>query len=189
MPHLSYVRLAVVLLSVCTQGGPIDVVLAASPSTAIRGAPLVEMLPGRTYAAGTRVHIPKGNMACIIPAGWQAQLPEGADAIIVTSESGAGFVMIFAILNLTESELVTLLAESQPITHDLVFEPTGPVVKKGDRLTASYRAGTLVGRALSVMGKASEGVLFFLGRPPTEASHPDQVLEHLADSAERIDAR
>lgn len=92
--------------------------------------------------------------------------------------------MVLMILNLTEEELTGLLGEPQPITHDLVFEPAGPVVKRGNRVEAAYEAGSLSGHALTVMGPNQQGVLFFLGRPRTEAEQPDQVLDELADSTE-----
>lgn len=142
------------------------------------------MQPGLTYAGGTRVHIPKGTASFVIPAGWHAQLPEDSDAVIALSDSGAGFVLAFMVLNLTEEELTALLHEPQPITHDLVFEPVGPVVKEGNRLAATYTSGTLAGRAVTITGSDRQSALFFLGRPPTDASQPDRVLDELADSTE-----
>jgi len=142
------------------------------------------MQPGQAYAAGTRLHIPKGSASFLIPPGWHAQLPEGSDAIIAVSESGAGFIMVFMILNLSEEELTALLKEPQPITHDLIFLPRGPVVKTGNRLTAFYEAGSLSGRALTVLGPAEQGVLFFLGRPRSDAHDADRILEDFAESTE-----
>lgn len=147
-------------------------------------SPAVEMEAGSAYAAGTRLHIPKGSASFVIPPGWHAQLPEDSEAIIVVSEAGAGFVMVFMILNLTEDELTVLLGEPQPITHDLVFEPAGPIEKRGDRVIAAYESGSLSGRALTVLGPNQQGVLFFLGRPRSESNQTDRVLEELADSTE-----
>jgi len=158
---------------------------APKPSSAVS----LDMQPGRAYGAGKRVHIPKGSASFVVPTGWHAQLPEDSDAIIAVSESGAGFVMVFMILNVSEEELTALLAESQPITHDLVFEPSGPVVKKGNRVTATYEAGSLSGRTMAVLGPAQQGVLFFLGRPRTESSEADRVLDDLAESIVFIDSK
>lgn len=147
-------------------------------------SPPVEMQPGRAYPAGTRVRIPKGAASFVVPAGWHAQLPEDSDAIIAVSESGAGFVMIFMILNLTEEELTAVLSQPQPLTHDLIFEPAGPVTKRGGQLTAAYQAGSLSGRALTLMGPNQQGVLFFLGRPPSQSPDADRVLDDLAASTQ-----
>ena len=92
--------------------------------------------------------------------------------------------MVFMVLNLSDDELTSLLSEAQPITQDLVFEPVGRVIRKGNRLAASYAAWSLVGRSLAVIGPNQEGVLYCLGRPPTESSQPDRVLDDLADSTE-----
>ena len=157
---------------------------AGSLSRKTQSFPTVEMQPGRAYAVGARVHIPQDSASFAIPAGWHAQLPEDSDAIIVVSESAAGFVMVFMVLNLSDDELTSLLSEAPPITQDLVFEPVGRVIRKGNRLAASYAAWSLVGRSLAVIGPNQEGVLYCLGRPPTESSQPDRVLDDLADSTE-----
>lgn len=178
-----------VVVSLWWSVGPIAETEAGFQAEATQPVPTVEMQPGQSYPAGTRVQIPKGSASFIISAGWHAQVPEDSETIIAESESGAGFVMVFMVLDLTDEELIALLGEPQPITHDLVFEPDGQVVRKGNRLAASYRAGALVGRAVIVMGPNQQGVLFFLGRPPTESNQPDRVLDDLADSTEFAPAK
>lgn len=182
--HAFAYPLGLLLFSLWSCSWSVTEAQAESPINKTQAFPAVEMQPGQTYAAGTRLHIPKGNASFVIPAGWHAQLPEDSEAIIAVSESGAGFVMVFMILNMTEEELIALMGEPQPITHDLVFEPAGPVVKKGNRVTAGYEAGSLSGRAVTVLGPDQQGVLFFLGRPRTESNQPDQVLDDLAESTE-----
>lgn len=186
MPSFVHFRVAFLLISLCWCGESVTETQAGSPTHKTQSSTVVEMQPGQAYAAGTRVHIPKGGASFVIPAGWHAQLPEDSEVIIAVSESGAGFIMVFMILNLTEEELTALLAEPQPITHDLVFEPIGPVTKKDNRVTAAYEAGSLSGRAVTVMGPNRQGVLFFLGRPHMESSEPDLLLDELADSTEFI---
>jgi hypothetical protein len=139
-------------------------VAAAGPGPAVEGQ------PGQSYGPGTRLLIPKGRASFVIPAGWQAQRPDDSETIVAVSDSGAGFIMVFMLLDMTEEQLTALLAEPQPLTHDLVFEPTGSITKKGNRLTASYESGSLSGRALTVM------------RP----DQADRVLDELADSTEFV---
>ena len=102
--------------------------------------------PGQTYAAGTRLRIPEGTASFEIPSGWHAQRPEESEAIILQSEAGDGFIMVFPMLNLTEEALIALLVERQPITHDLVFEPSGPVTKVGNRVNAITRSALFPAR-------------------------------------------
>jgi hypothetical protein len=139
---------------------------------------------GQTYAAGTRLRIPKGTASFEIPSGWHAQRPEESETIILLSDAGEGFVMVFMMLNLTAEALTALLGERQSITHDLVFEPSGPVTTLGNRVMANYKSGSLSGQAISVMGPGQESVLFFLGSPPTDCDAPARVLEGLADSTQ-----
>jgi hypothetical protein len=184
MHSLTFPRIALCLIGLLGCLALVADGRAGEPTQRSRIVPPIEMRPGQSYAGGTRVRIPKGAASFVVPTGWHAQLPEDSDAIIAVSDSGAGFVMVFMVLNLTEEELTALLREPQPITHDLVFDPVGTVVKRGNRLTASYRGGSLEGRAVAIMGPDRQGVLFFLGRPPTDASQPDLVLDELADSTE-----
>ncbi|WP_145976123.1 hypothetical protein [Nitrospira moscoviensis] len=153
------------------------------PVATADSSPAVEGQPGQSYGPGTRLLIPQGRASFVIPAGWQAQRPDDSETIVAVSDSGAGFIMVFMLLHMTEEQLTELLAEPQPLTHDLVFEPTGTVAKKGNRLTASYESGSLSGRALAVMGP-DQAVLFFLGSPHTDSGHADRVLDELADSTE-----
>lgn len=138
----------------------------------------------QTFPSGIRVAVPKGRASFLVPPGWNAQLPEESEAVVLVSESGAGFIMVFMILNVGEDELMQLLAEPQPMTHDLVFQPSGTVTKRGNRMAAEYEAGSLSGRALTVMGPDQQGVLFFLGRPRADTSPADRVLNDLANSVE-----
>ena len=140
--------------------------------------------PGQSSAAGTRLRIPKGTASFEIPSGWHAQRPEESEAIILLSEAGDGFIMIFPMLNLTEEALIALLGERQPITHDLVFEPSRPVTRVGNRVMADYKAGSFSGHAICLMGPGQESVLFFLASRPTDSDAPASVLEQLADSTE-----
>jgi hypothetical protein len=168
----------------CGTGLVIDA-LAEPPSHGTSGSPIVEMHPGLEYAPGTRISISKGHASFVVPDGWHAQLPEDSETIILVSESGVGFGMVMA-LNMTEEEMIGLMGEPQPMTHDMVFEPAGPVLKKGNRVTASYEAGPLTGRAVTVLGPTQQGVLFFLGRLRTEVQEPDRLLDELATSTEFV---
>ncbi len=154
-------------------------VRAASPEE-----PVVQLQPDRPVPSGSRVAVPKGRASFRVPSGWTAQLPEDSEAIVLVSESGAGFVMAFMVLNVGEEELMQLLSEPQPMTHDLVFQPSGTVTKRGNRMLAQYEAGSLSGRAMTVMGPDRQGVLFFLGRPRANTSPADRVLDDLANSVE-----
>lgn len=74
----------------CCAGSQIEA-WAGSPLSTVQSPSAVEMQPGQTYVAGTRLRIPKGSASFVIPAGWHAQLPEDSEAIIAVSESGGGF--------------------------------------------------------------------------------------------------
>lgn len=155
---------------------------AQSPSPTSPQPPItIERQPGHSYRAGTRVRVPNGTASFLIPAGWRGEQLDNLAAVLLVSEKEAGFVLAFAILNQTEEELVILLGEPQPITDRLVFEPTGTVTRKGNVVTASYVAGTLIGRGLAIVGPESQGILFLHGRPQKESRPSLSPLDELAD--------
>jgi hypothetical protein len=147
---------------------------------------VVEIQPGRSYGGGTRLHLPRGAASFVVPRGWQAQLPEDSEALILTSDSGTGFLMVVMILDQSEEAIMALMDEPQAMTHEMIFQPVRPAEKQGNRVTAAYDAGSLAGRAVTVLGPNQQGVLFFLAKPRIEWEQPDRLLNELADSAEFV---
>ena len=141
----------------------------------------IDMEAGHSYRAGTRVRVPNGAASFLIPAGWRGEQLDNLAAVLLVSEKEAGFVLAFAILNQTEEEVATLLGEPQPITDTLVFKPTETVMRKGNTLTASYVAGTLIGRGLAIVGPDLQGILFLHGRPKNEPRASLSPLDELTD--------
>ncbi|MCC6140716.1 MAG: hypothetical protein IT389_08890 [Nitrospira sp.] len=144
----------------------------------------VDMQAGQSYRAGTRVRAPNGAASFLIPTGWRGEQLDNLAAVLLVSEKEAGFVLAFAILNQTEDELFALLGEPQPISETVVFEPTGPVTRKGSILTAAYLAGSLAGRGLAVMGPDLQGIIFLHARPQKEPWGVPSLLDQLADQVQ-----
>lgn len=151
-------------------------------------ATTVDMQAGQSYRAGTRVRVPNGVASFLIPTGWRGEQLDNLAAVLMVSEKESGFVLAFAILNQTEDELFALLGEPQPISDTLVFEPAGPVSRKGSTLTATYVAGSLTGRGMAIMGPDLQGILFLHARPQKDPSIPLSLLDQLANQVQFIPA-
>jgi len=147
------------------------------------------MQAGQSYRAGTRVRVPNGVASFLIPAGWRGEQLDNLAAVLLVSEKEAGFVLAFAILNQTDDELFALLGEPQPISDTLVFEPAGPVTRKGSILTATYVAGALTGRGMAIMGPDLQGILFLHGRPQKDPRTSHSLLDELVDQIQFIQAK
>lgn len=170
------------LAAVCFLTLAVPASRAQSPSPAQSPhATALDMQAGQSYRAGARVRVPNGTASFLIPPGWRGEQLDNLAAILLVSEKEAGFVLVFAILNQTEDELMALLGEPQPITETVILEPTGKVIRKGNKLAATYIAGNLVGRGLALMGPDLQGILFLHGRPRTEPRAPLSLLDDLAD--------
>lgn len=178
--NIRLLHLLTLILAICGQ----EAWAEPGPLKAGSGASVTETRVGQSYRAGTRVHAPGGIASFSIPQGWRGESLDEMAAILLVSEKDAGFVLVFATLNQTEDDLATLLAEPQPITDSLVFEPVGTVTRQGNRLTASYTAGNLIGRGLAVVGPAQQGILFLHGRPQKEQREALSFLEQLADQVQ-----
>lgn len=82
--------LGLLLFSLWSCSGSVTEAQAESPLTRTQSSPAVEMQPGQTYAAGTRLRIPKGNASFVIPVGWHAQLPEDSERLSRYPSQGRG---------------------------------------------------------------------------------------------------
>jgi hypothetical protein len=173
--HLLTLILAIWGQEIWAEPGP----LKAGSSSSV-----TEMRVGQSYRAGTRVRAPGGTASFSIPQGWRGEPLDEMAAILLVSEKESGFVLVFATLNQTEEDLAALLGEPQPITDSLVFEPVGAVARQGNRLTASYVAGNLIGRGVAVVGPSQQGILFLHGRPRKEQHEALSFLTQLADQVQ-----
>ncbi len=148
----------------------------------------VDMQAGQSYRAGTRVRVPNGVASFLIPTGWRGEQLDNLAAVLLVPEKEAGFILAFAILNQTEDELFAILEEPQPISETLIFEPAGPVTRKGNTFTATYVAGSLTGRGMAIMGPDLQGILFLHARPQKEPSTTLSLLDQLANQVQFISA-
>src|SRR5262249_28686092 len=60
---------------------------------------------------------------------------------------------------------------------------------QGSRITSSYRSQTYIGRAVALLGPASNSVIFFFAGPPNNDTTYAQLLDGLAASTSFLPAR
>lgn len=109
-------------------------------------------------------------------------MPPDSPVLILGSPSTPGFGMMFFLIDVSTEDIEAHMSAVQPIAHDLIFEPAGPVSKTGGRLAAAYTGAGMIGRALALVGPSRNGVLYFFGSLPDEVATPGRLLEELAAS-------
>lgn len=152
------------------------------PNDPIRLARAVEAQAGEEYGAGTRVRVGAAGVSFVVPQGWLGGMPPDSQVLILGSPSTPGFGMVFFLSDVSAEDIEAHMSAVQPIAHDLIFEPAGPVRKTGGRLEAAYTGGEMIGRALALVGPSRNGVLYFFGSLPDEVAALDRLLEELAAS-------
>ncbi len=150
------------------------------PGDSIRSSSAVEVRAGEEYGSGTRIRVGTAGVSFVIPQDWSGGLPPDSPVFILGSLGKPGFGLVFFLRDVSTEDIAARMSAVQPIAHDLMFEPTGPVKTIGARLEAAYTGGDMIGRALALMGPSRKGVLYFFGSLPDEAAALDRLLEELA---------
>lgn len=145
------------------------------------GRPL-DINPGATYRAGTRLRIPGTDWSFLIPAGWQSTRPEDSEMPFLTAEEGKGLGMMFPLTDVTRETVRDHLSQPLSLLHGLSFIPAGSELETDRSIARSYQGDDMAGRALAVLGPGDTAVIYFLMGPPDEASDFHSVLEQLAES-------
>lgn len=149
------------------------------------GASSVEDLRlGRFYQGGTRLRIPRLGVSFTVPHEWRASLPAGSQVIHLDSPRRAGIGIILLLPGVTPDEVAARMQEPLALEEAYVLDPTGPVERKGLRLSASYLRGNQIGRALALLGPRDQALVYMLVGPQEQAAYYEQVLTALARSTE-----
>ena len=148
------------------------------------GAPVSaeELIPGRTYAAGTAVEAPALGLAFIVPQGWVGKFAQDATNKVLVMGSNDIEGVGLAILQTGQSpdQIATALAAPQNLGSGVILRVTAPPEVQGSRVTARYQGNAYLGRALAVVGPNGSSVIFFFAGPPKNEAAYGQVLEGLA---------
>lgn len=152
----------------------------------VGGAPAAadELVPGRTYAAGTAMEAPGLGVAFVMPEGWVGKFAQDAKNQVVGMGSktieGVGLAILQA--GRSPAQVTATLAEPQNLGDGVVLRPTAPPDRQGSFITARYQNNVYVGRALAVLGQHGNSVIFFFAGPFKNEAVYGQLLEALARS-------
>jgi hypothetical protein len=143
-----------------------------------------ELVPNRTYVAGTAMEVPRFGVAFVMPEGWVGKFAQDASSKVVVMGSNTIEGVGLAILQSGQSpaQVAATLRESQDLGAGVVLRPTGQPDMQGSRITARFQNNVYVGRALAVLGPTGQSVIFFFSGPLKNEAAYGQILEALAGS-------
>jgi hypothetical protein len=143
-----------------------------------------ELVPNRTYAAGTAMEAPGLGVAFVMPEGWVGKFAQDAKSQVVVMGSNTIEGVGLAILQAGQSpaQVAATLREPQDLGAGVVLRPTAQPDMQGSRITARYQNNVYVGRALAVLGQNGNSVIFFFSGPLKNEAAYGQILEMLARS-------
>jgi hypothetical protein len=142
-------------------------------------SPALDVEPGRTYAAGTRLKIPATDWSFTVPARWQSSQPPDSDLPLLISEDRRSFGMIFPLHNATRASIRQQLDEPLSLLHGLSFIPAGAVTETDTWIGRSYSGEGMVGQAAAVFGPGGACMMYFIMGPADGAVSYDEVLAEL----------
>ena len=148
------------------------------------GAPAVadELVPNRTYAAGTAVEAPTLGVAFVMPAGWVGKLGQntGNQVVMMGSNTVEGVGLAILQAGQSAAQVAATLAEPQDLGSGVVLRPTALPDTQGPRISARYQNNVYVGLALAVLGPTGNSVIFFFAGPLKNEAAYGRLLEGLA---------
>ncbi len=138
--------------------------------------------PGLTYRAGTRLRIPGTDWSFVVPDQWQSTRPEDSEMPFLLAQEGKGLGMIFPLADVTREAIRDHLSQPLSLLHGVSFVPAGSEVETETSIARSYQGEDMVGRALATLGPENVCVIYFIMGPAGEASEYETVLERLRAS-------
>jgi hypothetical protein len=159
--------------------------LVTMAAVAVAGpAAAEELVPGATYAAGTRVQSASAGLSFVVPRGWVGKFGQdaGNQVLVLGSHTIEGVGLAIVQAGRGAAEMLADLEGPQDLGAGVVLQPTGRPVTAGARTTARYEHATYVGRALALSGPSSNGVVFFFAGPRQHERLYMQLLDELAAS-------
>lgn len=141
-----------------------------------------ELIPNRTYAAGTAVEARTMGVAFVLPQGWVGKFAQDKSHQVVVMGSNTLEGVGLAILQAGQSatQVAATLGEPQDLGDGVVLRPTAPPDTQGSRINARFQNPVYVGRALAVLGPTGNSVIFFFAGPLKNEAAYGQILEGLA---------
>jgi hypothetical protein len=141
-----------------------------------------ELIPGRTYSAGTAVESPTLGPAFITPQGWAGKFAQDASNKVLVMGSNDIEGVGLAILQTGQSpeQIAAGLAGPQNLGSGVILRATAPLEVQGSRVTARHQNNVYVGRALAVIGPNGSSVIFYFAGPFKNEAVYAQILEGLA---------
>lgn len=141
---------------------------------------------GQFYQGGTRLRVPFLGISFMVPRDWRMRLPAGGQVLHMDSARKPGIGIALLLDEVTLDDLESRLAEPQAFEAAYVLDPTGPVERKGSRLSASYLHGDQVGRAVALLGTAGHAVVYLMAGPKEEAEYYETLVDQLAKSTQFV---
>lgn len=170
--------LGIVLLTTGTWLPPV------AGKTAFGGDSVEDLRAGRFYHGGTRVRIPFLGVSFKVPRHWRVRLPAGSQVAHLDSPRKPGLGLVIVLDRTTAEEVEARLNEPFALEEAYVLDPTAPVRREASRLYASYMHGDQVGRAVALLGPASQAMVYFIAGPEEEGEGYEALLAELAASTD-----
>ncbi|HEX9126352.1 MAG TPA: hypothetical protein VF948_08100 [Methylomirabilota bacterium] len=100
-----------------------------------------ELIPNRTYAAGTAVEARTMGVAFVLPQGWAGKFAQDKSHQVVVMGSNTLEGVGLAILQAGQSatQVAVTLGEPQDLGDGVVLRPTAPPDTQGSRITARFQ--------------------------------------------------
>ncbi len=144
--------------------------------------PARDLSPGQQYESGVRVRDAAHSLSFRIPDTWAGRIPLDSEALLLSSADREGIGIVAVLDGMTPELLVERLSEPQDFGGSVILQLSRSLEQSGLQWRASYLSGSVIGRALAILGPDEHAVVYFFAGPQAEVQAYEQVLSELAVS-------
>ena len=150
----------------------------------------VELVPGQSYSGGTQVGSSTLGVSFEIPQDWLGGIPQGAEALMLGSNTRPGLVLAIGQQSTDVSEVVATMSQPVPLDNSIVLMPQGQPQVSGRWVNCWYFASdgftSYTGYAMALVDPDGKGVLFIAAGPQGEADYYQTLVNQMASTTQTI---
>ena len=141
---------------------------------------------GQIYTGGTVVRVSELGIAFQIPKDWSGGMPQGVDALILSSETHAGMLTALGQQSSNVDEIVNAMSQPVPLDNTTVLMPVSQPEVSGQWVNVRYSGSDginpLVGYATAMVSDEGRGILYIVAGLATDDAYFQELVARLVDS-------
>ncbi|MDP6799381.1 MAG: hypothetical protein FI707_03555 [SAR202 cluster bacterium] len=148
--------------------------------------PAVELKVGQMYSGGTLLTVAELGVTFEVPEGWFGGIPQGAEAMLLRSDSRAGMVVAMGQQSTDVNEVLAAMSAPFPVDNTTLLAPKGTPEVEGEWVRVGYSGtdgvNSLSGFAMAKVDPEGRGIVYLAAGPEAEGEYFQDLVRRLVAS-------